>query len=96
MDVSCPDAGPSRSPAFIFRNPNVIQQSFYRRSAFAAILLSYKCTTSINQHTLNAATPHSCTFVSPISDAIFGLIPSIVAFLLSPIPGGNPVHNHRL
>jgi hypothetical protein len=66
-------------------------------TSFATILLSYKRTTSVNQHTLNAATPHFLDLlVFPISYAIFGMIPSIVAFLLSPIPVGNPVHNHRL
>ena len=65
------------------------------QTAFASILLHYNCTTSMDWHTLNAASPHFETFLA-FPCAHMTPPNAVVAFLLSPIPGGNPVHNHCL
>jgi hypothetical protein len=65
------------------------------QTAFASILLHYNRTTSMNQRTYNAASPHSETFLA-FPCAHMAPANLVVAFLLSPIPGGNPVHNHCL
>src|ERR1039458_2714176 len=77
MDVSCPDAGPPRSPAFIFRRPcdwTVDSMTIRFQTAFASILLHCNRTTGMNRHTFNAASPHSEAFLAfPCAN----LVPSI-------------------